>query len=211
LFIEIQLHLCSPSLWSNAYLRQISLACLHIWFSPSSALSFYNLKSMIYLIWFLIYIILIQHIHQSFKLSVRILQWNELIVYGNHQSFVSDIQATPHGPPPQGSVHYLRFGGGGGGGGGVYALRQYSTAVRNTILLKAARINILCNDFLLFSFFASNFLMKITLLRPGVMLGLHRFFNHENYEDRMRLCLKKTAIFVVTNVLAPGFEGKKRG
>ena len=96
-------------------------------------------------------------------------------------------------------------------GGGVYALRQYSTAVRNTILLKAARINILCNDFLLFSFFASNFLMKITLLRPGVMLGLHRFFNHENYEDRMRLCLKKTAIFVVTNVLAPGFEGKKRG
>ena len=133
----------------------------------------------------------------------------------------------PPPPPRECPLSTVRRGGGGGGGGGetiagggrfgvcfmggVYALRQYSTAVRNTILLRAARINILCNDFLLFSFFTSNFLMKITLLRPGVMLGLHRFFNHENYEDRMRLCLKKTAIFVVTNVLAPGFEGKKRG
>jgi hypothetical protein len=147
LFIEIQLHLCSPSLWSNAYLRQISLACLHIWFSPSSALSFYNLKSMIYLIWLLIYIFLIQHIHQSFKLSVRILQWNELIVYGNHQGFVSDIQAPPPPtvPPPQGSVHYLRFGGGGGetiAGGGRFGVcfmgggyMHYGSTVRQSATL----------------------------------------------------------------------------
>ena len=125
----------------------------------------------------------------------------------------------PRSPPPKGvSTIYGSEGGAvkpqrvGGEvwclfyGGGVYALRQYSTAVRNTILLRAARITILCNDFLLFSFFASNFLMKITLLRPGVMLGLHRFFNHENYEDRMRLYLKKTAIFVVMNVTRPRFR-----
>ena len=43
-----------------------------------------------------------------------------------------------------------------------------------TILLRVTlAIKILCNNFLVILFFASIFLMKITLFRPAVMLGLH--------------------------------------
>jgi hypothetical protein len=56
------------------------------------------------------------------------------------------------------------------------ALWQCSMAVRNIILLRVTvAIKILSNNFRLVFFFASNFLMKITLFRPGVMLSLHSF------------------------------------